>query len=195
MSKYPFDIIDYDRPALTKDPAILSERPFAEVDRSFEADARRFVPGKKLERAMNTAIAVGEPILVTGEPGTGKTQAAYYAAYKLGVEPVIHFQVKSDSTAGDLLYYFDAVRYFHDAHLANIAAGEGESCQALDKGEYVEPRALHLAFEAAREKGAPRVVLIDEIDKAPRDFPNDLLLELDKMEFTITETGKKIAAP
>ncbi|GAH55719.1 unnamed protein product, partial [marine sediment metagenome] len=75
--------------------------------------AKKFVPGEQLEIAINTAIAVGEPLLITGEPGTGKTQAAYYTAYQLDVEPLIHFQVKSDSQARDLLYYFDTVRYFH----------------------------------------------------------------------------------
>ncbi|UCE05260.1 MAG: hypothetical protein JSW07_16805 [bacterium] len=70
---------------------MLTKRPFAGSDESFQADARRFAPGEQLETAINTAIAVGEPLLITGEPGTGKTQTAYYAAYKLGLEPVIHF--------------------------------------------------------------------------------------------------------
>ena len=140
----------------------------------------RFVSGEALETAINTAIAVGEPLLITGEPGTGKTQAAYYAAYRLGIEPVIHFQVKSDSTARDLLYHFDTVRYFHDAHVRT----DGEP---LDKGRYVERRALWQAMHRST-----RVLLIDEIDKAPRDFPNDLLHELDKMEFTVVETQEKI---
>src|SRR5262249_43276820 len=152
-------------------------------------DARRFVPGEQLETAINTAIAVSEPLLITGEPGTGKTQVAYYTAYKLGVEPVIHFQVKSDSTARDLLYYFDTVRYFYDANLINLIRPTALQQQALDKSAYVEPRALWEAFTRATERGMPQIVLIDEIDKAPRDFPNDLLHELDKMEFIVSETG------
>ncbi len=191
MSTYSFRVVHYDRDGGLDNPSVLAQRPFADIDRSFEADARRFVPGDQLETAINTAIAVGEPILITGEPGTGKTQTAYYAAYKLGIEPVIHFQVKSDSTAHDLLYHFDTVRYFHDAHLQNI---EGQSV-TLDKGRYVEKRALWNAFERAQAKGVPQVVLIDEIDKAPRDFPNDLLHELDKMEFVVTETQTTISAP
>lgn len=123
-------------------------------------------PGNSWTRSL--AIAVGEPLLITGEPGAGKTQTAYYAAYKLGVEPVIHFQVKSDSSAHDLLYFFDTVRYFHDAHLRSL---EGEDHTPLNKNDYVEPRALWYAFTRAKEKGVPRVALIDEIDKAPRDFP------------------------
>jgi MoxR-like ATPase len=185
QTSYPFTLIDTNREGPIDDPGILTRRPFVEVDLSFKADARRFVPGDELESAINTAIAVGQPLLITGEPGTGKTQAAYYTAYKLGVEPVIPFQVKSDSVARDLLYYFDSVRYFHDAHLAKEKG-------SLRKEEYVEERALWEAFKRAREKNAPQVVLIDEIDKAPRDFPNDLLHELDKMEFTVTETGQKV---
>jgi len=179
MNEYPFRLICHEQ-AGSVNPDILAKRPFLEVDTSFKAEARFFIPGERLETAMNTAIAVGTPLLITGEAGTGKTQASYYAAYKLGIEPVIHFQVKSDSTAKDLLYYFDTVQYFHDAHLAKESA--------LKKEDYVEKRALWEAMES----DSPRVVLIDEIDKAPRDFPNDLLLELDKMEFTMNETGKTI---
>jgi MoxR-like ATPase len=195
MSNYPFQLIQHSREGHLEDKALLGERPFAEVDRSFRADARRFVPGEQLETAINTAIAVGDPLLITGEPGTGKTQAAYYAAYKLGVEPVIHFQVKSDSTAHDLLYHFDTVRYFHDAHLLNLDQQTSTGKTTLDKKDYVEPRALWIAFQTAAEKGVPPVLLLDEIDKAPRDFPNDLLHELDKMEFTVAETGETISAP
>lgn len=194
MTHYPFDLIQADRPEPLAQPELLSQRPFTQLDRSFAADARRFVPGDQLATAINTSIAVGEPLLITGEPGTGKTQAAYYAAYKLGVEPVFHFQVKSDSSARDLLYHFDTVRYFHDANLGRTgresAAGDG-----LDKGAYIEPRALWQAFAWATESGLPPILLIDEIDKAPRDFPNDLLHELDKMEFTVMETGETFSAP
>lgn len=186
MKPYPFNLVQYEQPGQIKDNSALADRPFTDIDRSFAADARRFVPGRRLETAINTAIAVGEPLLVTGEPGTGKTQTAYYTAYKLNVEPVIHFQVKSESTARDLLYHFDTVRYFHDAHLKTSTALNKKDT-ALNKKDYVEKRALWRAFERAGQTGAPPVVLIDEIDKAPRDFPNDLLHELDKMEFTVVE--------
>lgn len=180
MNEYPFRLI-CDEQQNSVNPEILAKRPFLEVDTSFAAEAKRFIPGTRLETAINTAIAVGMPLLITGEPGTGKTQTAYYAAYKLGIEPVIHFQVKSDSTAKDLLYHFDTVRYFHDAHLPKPDA-------VINKKDYVEKRALWEAMESEHA----RVVLIDEIDKAPRNFPNDLLLELDQMEFTITETQEPI---
>ncbi len=180
MAKHTFRLVNADTDGALQDKNLLRQRPGKGAGGSFERDARAFVPGSELENAINTAIAVSEPLLITGEPGTGKTQAAYYAAYKLGIEPVIHFQVKSDSTARDLLYHFDTVRYFHDAHLRG---------EALDKGTYVERRPLWDALIAEE----PRVLLIDEIDKAPRDFPNDLLHELDKMEFKVLETGQTIS--
>ncbi|MCI5159396.1 MAG: MoxR family ATPase [Candidatus Electrothrix sp. AUS1_2] len=151
---------------------------------SLAADARRFVPGRDLEDAINTAIAVNEPLLITGEPGTGKTTAAYYTAWKLGLGKVLHFQVKSETVARDLLYHFDTVRYFHDAHLA----GTGQ-CSLPDKKAYIEKRQMWHALTADR----PCLLLIDEIDKAPRDFPNDLLHELHEWNFTIPETGEEIS--
>lgn len=192
MTDYPFELvrdsntppseeIEEKKDKREKIKQLLGKRPYSSAGSSFEKDARRFVPGKALETAINTAIAVSEPLLITGEAGTGKTQAAYYAAYKLDIEPVIHFQVKSDSTAKDLLYHFDTVRYFHDAHFS-----EGK----LDKQDYVEKRALYEAFTSEY----PRVLLIDEIDKASRDFPNDLLYELDKMGFKVDEIQKPIKA-
>jgi MoxR-like ATPase len=182
---YPFRLVNYETPPLA-DPSPLKNRPFSKAYNSFSNDARLFVPGEDLETAINTSLAVGCPLLITGEPGTGKTQAAYYTAYKLGIEPVLHFQVKSETSAGDLLYYFDAVRYFHDA---NTREPEAEKT-GLTKAQYVERRPLWEAFMS----DTPRVLLIDEIDKAPRDFPNDLLHELDKMEFTVAETQERIRA-
>lgn len=200
MSTYPFLLIrhSHDGPIADEERAQLANRPFTRADRTFKAAAERFVPGEPLEVAINTALAVGEPLLITGEPGTGKTQAAYYVAYKLGIEPVLHFQVKSDSTARDLLYHFDTVRYFHDAHLSSLRDGKGNSdsdARELRKGDYVERRELWQAFDRAREQGVPSVLLIDEIDKAPRDFPNDLLHELDQMEFHVMETDETVRAP
>jgi MoxR-like ATPase len=190
MSQYPFHLIPPEAPE-TPSPESrewLTRRPFLGKKRSLEEDARHFVAGEPLAEAINTAIAIGDPLLLTGEPGTGKTQAAYYTAWLLGVK-CIHFQVKSDASARDLLYDFDMVRYFRDAHLEK----EGKSCgKELDKADYLEERALGKAFRLARETKLPQVLLIDEIDKAPRDFPNDLLHELDQMEFTIKETGGEI---
>lgn len=192
MATYPFNLVRPEQPEPLTETTVLHERPFTKQERSFKADARRFVPSEQMTTAINTAIAVGEPLLITGEPGTGKTQAAYYVAWKLGLEPVRHFQVKSDTTSHDLLYNFDTVRYFHDANVNQQGNSNGVS---LDKADYVEPRALWDAFMTATIQNAPCVLLIDEIDKAPRDFPNDLLHELDKMEFTVIETGEVVQAP
>jgi MoxR-like ATPase len=194
MNVYPFDLVPAQGREPIKDNSWLAKRPFAEQLSSLKKDASYFVAGEALANAMNTAIAIGEPLLLTGEPGTGKTQAAYYAAFQLGVE-CIHFQVKSDSTARDLLYDFDMVRYFRDANIQNVHPQQSGEKKELDRGEYIDKRALWSAFETGKEKGMPQVLLIDEIDKAPRDFPNDLLHELDQMEFTIIETGEKIDAP
>lgn len=183
MSTYPFRLIDPKSRDALDDNTVLERRPFVDEDHSFKRDARRFVPGDGLATALNTAIAIGDPLLITGEPGTGKTQAAYYAAFKLGVEPVLHFQVKSDTTATSLLYDFDAVRYFRESQI--------HQDREIDKANYLSPGPLWEAMISDQ----PRVVLIDEIDKAPRDFPNDLLHELDRMEFTVAETRQLVQAP
>jgi MoxR-like ATPase len=183
---YNFRLVNSDSKEQIENNTELFNRPFTKTRNTFESNSRNFVPGTELETSINTALAVGSPLLLTGEPGTGKTQAAYYAAYKLNIEPVFHFQVKSDSSAGDLLYYFDAVRYFYDANLLK----DKDEKNKLDKANYVEKRDLWKAFES----DVPRIVLIDEIDKAPRDFPNDLLLELDKMQFRVAETQETITA-
>jgi len=192
---YQFDVFQEHTPSPIEDPKILARRPLAQKTRSLQRDAERFVPGEALATAIKTAICVGEPLLITGEPGTGKTQTAYYAAWKLRLGEVLHFQVKSDSTAKDLLYHFDTVRYFQDANLRRIAVEDREdqteaACEARKK--YREKRDLWVAFEDAEIKGYPRVLLIDEIDKAPRDFPNDLLHELDQMEIYCPETNERV---
>ncbi len=196
MSRYEFDVLRSDTPQPLDDPAPLANRPFAAKVRSLATDASKFVPGDALATAINAAICVGEPLLITGEPGTGKTQSAYYAAWKLKLGDVLHFQVKSDSSARDLLYHFDMVRYFQDAHLGLLPKldMDDQSDATLEvKRRYREKRLLWQAFEDGKRHQRPRVLLIDEIDKAPRDFPNDLLHELDQMEFQVLETGERVS--
>lgn len=195
MSDYDFRLIDRDRdaPLDAASRQRLLRRPILAQDQSLRGTANLYRPDAALEEAINTALAVAEPLLLTGEPGTGKTQAAYYVARQLGTE-VFHFQTKSTSTGNDLLYDFDTVRYFHDAHLTRLT--DGDPAVKLDRRNYVTQRELWLAFEYAQQENYPAVVLIDEIDKAPRDFPNDLLHEVDQMEFTVKEVPNwKVPCP
>ena len=137
----------------------------------------RYLADPKLVTAVNTALAVEQPLLVTGEPGTGKTMLAWSIATELGLGPVLEFHTRSDNQARDTLYDFDYLLRFYHAQTRDARAENLES--------YIRWQALG---EAIRSE-TPRVVLIDEVDKAPRDFPNDLLDELDRMEFRVPELG------
>lgn len=148
------------------------------AERSRDGERGRYLADERVASAVRTAIAVERPLLVTGEPGTGKTALAWSVASELGLGPVLEFHTRSDHTARDVLYFFDHVLRFYDA--------QTHCAQARDPAAYVTLRALGTALSSPTR----RVVLIDEIDKAARDFPNDLLNELDRMEFTIAETGQ-----
>jgi MoxR-like ATPase len=130
---------------------------------------------RELAEAVNLAIAVEQPLLVTGEPGCGKTRLAWSVAKELDLGEPLPFYTKSTSRAQDLLYRYDAVRHFKDIQL--------KLPDASDVTKYICYEALGKAVLAQ----ARRVVLVDEIDKAPRDFPNDLLTELDRMQFVVHE--------
>ena len=204
-TSYLFDLVPPESKKPQEDNSWLTKRPFVEKDQTLKEDAKHFIAGDKLAGAINTAIALGKPLLLTGEPGTGKTQAAFYAAWVLNVN-CFHFQVKSDSTAQDLLYSFDMVKYFHDSHLHSILYQQKHNNnielneetiknEKLKKEKYLEKRPFWKSIDIAQKEEVPQILLIDEIDKAPRDFPNDLLHELDQMEFMILETDDKISAP
>lgn len=137
----------------------------------------RYLADEKLVAAVNTALAVGRPLLVTGEPGCGKTMLAWSVASELGLGDVLAFHTRSDHQARDLLYTFDHLRRFYHAQVQDPQATEPE--------RYVRWQALGEAIRSTNQ----RLVLIDEIDKAPRDFPNDLLDEFDRMEFQVPEFG------
>jgi MoxR-like ATPase len=166
------------------------------LDRVAGEDARDYVPDANLSHAVNVALALGMPLLLTGEPGTGKTQLASVVAHDLGIYPPLKFETKSTSQSKDLFYTYDALTAFKMKETVDPrtfiryqALGRAilEAFSADDPGI-----AALLPPEKAgsyRHPGKPRrsVVLIDEIDKAPRDFPNDLLNEIDRLSFRVPE--------
>jgi len=140
-----------------------------------------YVAGEDLMMAVNAAIALQRPLLIKGEPGTGKTMLAIEVAKSLG-HPLFQWHIKSTSKAQQGLYEYDAVSRLRDSQL-------GEE-SVKDIGNYIVKGPLWEAFQCDE----PSVVLIDEIDKADIEFPNDLLRELDRMEFFVYETRELISA-
>ena len=141
----------------------------------------RYIASRDLEIAVNAAVALQRPLLVKGEPGTGKTVLAHEVAAALGY-PLVEWHVKSTTKAQQGLYEYDAVSRLRDSQLGDPKVAE--------IGNYIVRGKLWEAFEA----DSPRVVLIDEIDKADIEFPNDLLLELDRMQFFVYETRRTVQA-
>ena len=142
---------------------------------------KSYLSDPALEAAVNCALVLERPLLVKGEPGTGKTLLANAIAEALDME-LIYWSVKSTTRAQDGLYIYDTVQRLYDARF-----GEGD---VKDIRAYIKLGPLGRTFKAAER----HVLLIDEIDKADMEFPNDLLLELDEMRFTVMETGDEISA-
>ena len=141
-----------------------------------------YIASDELRHAVNVAVALARPLLVRGEPGTGKTLLAENLASALGL-PLIRWHVKSTTKARDGLYVYDTVARLHDSRF-------GDAANVRDIARYIKLGPLGEALAAPSRV----VLLIDEIDKADLEFPNDLLHELDVMRFRIDETGKEIAA-
>ena len=147
-----------------------------------EVQREAYLASPALEEVVNLAIALGRPLLLQGDPGCGKTRLAHAVAYALGL-PLEESYIKSTSKAQDLLYTYDAVRRLHDAQLP---PAEGEPRRPNTVAQYIRFGPLGRAIIRASH-GRRSVVLIDEVDKADLDFPNDLLRELDRLEFDVAE--------
>lgn len=143
--------------------------------------SEEYIASDELIRSVNIAAALKKPLLLKGEPGTGKTMLAEAIAKSLGMELLI-WNIKSTTRAQDGLYVYDTVQRLYDSQFGT----EGVN----DIGKYIRLGKLGEAFKREMQT----VLLIDEIDKADLEFPNDLLWELDKMEFYIPETGETVKA-
>jgi MoxR-like ATPase len=143
-----------------------------------------YIASDELRHAVNVAVALARPLLVRGEPGTGKTLLAENLAASLGL-PLIRWHVKSTTKAKDGLYVYDTVARLHDSRFTGI-----DKRDVHDISQYIKLGPLGEALAAESRV----VLLIDEIDKADIEFPNDLLLELDAMRFRIDETGREVVA-
>ncbi|MEM1130927.1 MAG: MoxR family ATPase, partial [Pseudomonadota bacterium] len=140
-----------------------------------------YVATDDLKVAVNAAVALERPLLVKGEPGTGKTELARQVAGSLDL-PLIEWSIKSTTKAQQGLYEYDAVSRLRDSQLGDA--------RVHDVANYIRQGKLWQAFAADTKT----VLLIDEIDKADIEFPNDLLQELDRMEFFVYETGQTVSA-
>src|SRR6201995_1393384 len=166
-------------------PLGLAYPPFQKYESSMSEQrfqgTERYVATDDLRIAVNASITLQRPLLIKGEPGTGKTQLAYEVSDALGA-PLITWHVKSTTKAQQGLYEYDAVTRLRDSQLGDA--------RVKDVKNYIKQGKLWEAFVMDNRP----VLLIDEIDKADIEFPNDLLLELDRMEFFVYETGETIKA-
>lgn len=137
-------------------------------------------PSPELWAAVQTALHLGLPLLVTGEPGCGKTDLAAHIAWYYGLDKPEEFNGQTSSSVTDMFYRYDALRHFQHAQVIKEALSPD-----IVERDYIQYQALGAAIKS----GKTRVVLLDEIDKAPRDLPNNLLAALDKLEFNVPETG------
>ena len=141
----------------------------------------RYVATADLRTAVNAAVTLKRPLLIKGEPGTGKTLLAEEVASAMN-KPLLTWHIKSTTKAQQGLYEYDAVSRLRDSQLGNE--------KVSNIGNYIKRGKLWEAFDSEQQS----VLLIDEIDKADIEFPNDLLLELDRMEFFVYETGETVRA-
>jgi MoxR-like ATPase len=170
-----------------------SDRPIGQAPASL-TDPAAYRPSDDARNAVNVALLMGMPLLVSGEPGSGKTQLGYSVAHELGLETPELFVTKSTSQARDLFYHYDAIGHFHAAQTKKAAEAEPYiRLQALGRAiERARPPEQRLRLASSEPLGERRrsLVIVDEIDKAPRDFPNDLLHEVEDLRFAIPEISE-----
>ena len=147
-----------------------------------------YFPSEELIQAVNVALMLQKPLLLTGAPGTGKSDLAYHIANHFGWGEVEHFATRTDSVATDLLYRYDSLAHFHKV---NIEKGCELTANEIEDS-FIKYQALGQAIcdsigYNTEKKARRRVVLIDEIDKAPRDLPNDILTTIERMTFEVPE--------
>ena len=153
----------------------------SEMEKTRFRSSEEYVASEQLMSAVNIAVALQKPLLIKGEPGTGKTMLAQAVSRALN-RPLIIWNIKSTTKAQDGLYVYDVVQRLYDSQFGGA--------DVSDIKKYVKLGKLGEAFCAGQDV----ILLIDEIDKADIEFPNDLLWELDRMEFYIPETGETVKA-
>ena len=154
-----------------------------------------YIASKNLAEAVNDALYLRRPLLLEGEPGCGKTRLAYSIAYELGY-PLKECYIRSTSRAEELLYTYDNIRRLYDLQEYRFLQGQLEekdinnspqATNVIERKRYIELGKLGEAIELSDKNNIPSVVLVDEVDKADIDFPNDLLLVLDRLQFEVKE--------